>query len=174
MPLPNARIKESFKLLSFLSNLAFKEAFCISGSTYTYKDLSKHIAGIQRLLNQKKNVNTFGIIVDDNLNTYAAIFAIWFNGSSFVPLNCKNPLKRNIQIINEADLEVILISRESHNKILVEDVDKINLNDAELNHNVFLSEFVEEQLAYILYTSGSTGTPKGVQIQFRGWELSIR
>ena len=69
--------------------------------------------------------------------------------------------KRNIQIINEADLEVVLISRESHNNVLTEDVDKINLKDAEMNHNVFLNDSVEEQLAYILYTSGSTGTPKG-------------
>ena len=74
-----------------LQKFQFEEAFCISGTTYTYKNLSEHVAGIQRLLNQKKNVNTFGIIVDDNINTYAAIFAIWFNGYSFVPLNCKNP-----------------------------------------------------------------------------------
>ena len=67
----------------------------------------------------------------------------------------------------------MLISRESHNNVLTEDVDKINLKDAEMNHNVFLNDSVEEQLAYILYTSGSTGTPKGVQIQFSNLQAFI-
>ena len=156
-----------------LQKYHYKKAFHINGSIYTYKDFSEHIGGIQRLLNQKKNINTFGIVVDDNINTYAAIFAIWFSGFSFVPLNCKNPLKRNTQIINEADLAIVLISRESHKNILNKDIDTINLNDAGLNHHVSFNEVVEEKLAYILYTSGSTGAPKGVQIQFSNIQAFI-
>ena len=49
-----------------------------------------------------------GIVTGDDLGTYVAIVAALLNGSTYVPLNSKAPLARNLDIVRDADVAGIL------------------------------------------------------------------
>jgi D-alanine--poly(phosphoribitol) ligase subunit 1 len=142
------------------------KAIIVKDVTYTYSQFSVIISGIQSKLIQNDIKNTVGIIVEDDINTYAAIFAIWFNGGSYVPLNCTNPISRNNQIIKEANLETVIISSLKQKRMLNNNINVIETQNIDSISEISLNREASQSLAYILYTSGSTGTPKGVSITF--------
>ena len=154
------QIFDNFK--KFSKNNAIK----INEKNYTYFELSEIIGGIQAEINNKNIESTVGIIVENNIYTYAAIFAIWFNGNAFVPLNCTNPPERNTQIIDESNIKTVLISSSKSRDLLKNDIRVVSIYDFKNNSNIYLNKNYYNNLAYILYTSGSTGTPKGVSISF--------
>jgi len=157
---------------SFSENAATR-AFCIAGTDISYAEFSEYIAGTRKLINRKINrTNSLvGIVCFDNIETYAAIFATWFSGNYFIPLNPKHPAKRNKQIIEETGIKNI-ISVESDLKDIV-DLEKVQfLNNSGLKaaDNSLPVKTDAGQLMYILTTSGSTGVPKYVPINQKNVE----
>lgn len=77
---------------------------------YTYGQFLERINGI------RENVKTIipsdcqnvGIVVCDSIDTYASIFALWFEGKTYVPILPSAPEERNNQVIDEAGLSYIL------------------------------------------------------------------
>jgi len=141
-----------------------RNAFCISNIFYSYKELAIAISKIRksiRLLEDELEKN-IGVVTNDDLETYAAILALWFEGKAYVPLNPGTPEYRNKNIIDQADLKTIL---DSSDKTCFEELTVINtkkLEDTEIDLNPRISS--NSDLAYILFTSGTTGVPKGVPI----------
>ena len=71
-----------------------RDAFKIGDQYYTYHDLAKSISSIRRAI--KENIpeeeKLIGLVTNDDLETYASIIALWFEGKAYVPINTQFPL----------------------------------------------------------------------------------
>lgn len=154
-------------LAPILSNILDKpdlRAFCINEVFYSYRQLGDYVSKIRDAL--KKRVhgeNPIVLIANDDIETYASIFAIWLEGKCYVPLHPNQPIDRCLGIVDQISPSLILdSSEETHYSIDVALMTKPLLFEKdclELQDMCY-----DNQLAYILFTSGSTGTPKGVMI----------
>lgn len=149
--------------LEIIENFGDSYAFCIAGKFYTYRELGKNISKIRKAI-QSLNVNSknVGIVANDDIETYASIFSLWLEGFAYVPLNPLQPVERNLEIISEANINLIINSKATD---LFSPLQTIN--SSELDFDDFLlqpTSTPDNALVYILFTSGSTGKPKGVPI----------
>lgn len=155
------KLSENFR--KFPENTAFH----IQGTTFTYRQFEQRISAIQNYLlsNIPVNERYIGVMSLDDVDTYASIFALWFSGKAFVPLNPLNPLARNLGIIRQMSLKHILGAGEC-NGLDSESIqlfcDTLSLADSDSEPKIFKT--TPETDAYVLFTSGSTGKPKGVRI----------
>jgi D-alanine--poly(phosphoribitol) ligase subunit 1 len=151
------------RLLDVFESLADRNAFCIENRFFTYNDLASNVSRIRNAIRERKfNGNNIGLVVNDDIETYAAIISIWFEGYSYVPLHPNQPEVRIREIILQSEVELII---DSHGKIIHNPaiiLTSKNFSDYQASSNTCIRS--EETLAYLLYTSGSTGQPKGVQI----------
>ncbi|MCX6266780.1 MAG: AMP-binding protein [Bacteroidetes bacterium] len=149
-------------------------AFCINEQYISYRELAQHIAGVQlKITKLNPASNKIGILTDNSIETYAAILGVWISGKTFVPMNPDNPVKRNLEILSDAGITVILsrdpiVDEELRRNREIICIDALK-SDKEINFN--LSNI--EETAYILFTSGSTGKPKGVQISWKNLDAFV-
>lgn len=147
-----------------------KNALCIDEAFYTYQDLSDAIFKIRWYIqnNIAANEKLIGLVAHNDLETYASIFALWFENKGYVPVNPFAPFDRNLAIFNLAEVKTVFdVSTRSSFK---NNFDVLNTSkiDIKSNHTVLKEiPFSKDDIAYILYTSGSTGTPKGIPISFK-------
>ena len=139
-------------------------AFCIDEKHYTYSQFGRYISMIRNNLTKTDYRNTkVGLVINDDLETYASIIALWLEGKCYVPLHPNWPLERCFDICEQVDLDLILDSSETTRYKNVQVI-----KTSELEYEVDCLEpkkdIAEDELAYILFTSGSTGKPKGVPL----------
>lgn len=151
-------------LYTTFQNNSSRPFLCDDEEYYTYAQLLKSIGRIREYIrsNIAKDQITVGLLAGTDLNTYAAIFALWFEGKAYVPLLPTAPEDRNQTVIKEARLSHVLSSREFEQPLKATIVNTSNL-DAEIDSAEPVNEDLN-RIAYILFTSGTTGVPKGVQI----------
>lgn len=95
------------KLAEAIKLYSDHNAFCIDGNYYTYKDLGKKIAAIRCQLSNIEG-EYIGLVANDDLETYASIFAIWMEGKCYVPLHPLQPMARCMDIISQVGIKTIL------------------------------------------------------------------
>jgi len=138
-------------------------AFCINEQFYTYNQFAQHISKIRSALQKTEIKNSnIGLVVNDDIETYASIIAIWLEGYAYVPLHPQQPPDRSLEIINQADIELVLDSGNTILSITVPVIETAKLHFESMN--LVPETIADDSLAYILFTSGSTGKPKGVMI----------
>lgn len=139
-------------------------SFCIDGRYYTYYEFGNYIGKIRSLITQRiiKN-NNVGLVTNNDIETYASIFALWLEGYCYVPLHVKQPLDRCHNIIEQVGIDTIL---DSSKKSRYDDSLVINtsVETEDISQLIIKESISDDTLAYILFTSGSTGTPKGVTL----------
>lgn len=151
------------QFLNSIENNANRNALCIEEIFYTYNDLALCISKIRQslILENPKNKN-IGLITNNDIETYASIFALWLEGLAYVPINPAFPKNRNDKIIRQAEIQTILDSSKKQlvNSHCVINTLKLGTSETYLRPK----EVSNKELAYILFTSGTTGEPKGVPI----------
>ncbi len=163
-------------LLTMLREGGGSYAFCIDDRHYTYEQLYNAVNTIKaRIENVRRNASrkNIAVVCSDDFYTYSSLLAIWFSGSAYVPLGLHNPAERNLSILKDADIELIISTIPLDDKIysgyVVVDPSLEDISKSEL----MLPDLDDQSLAYILFTSGSTGLPKGVPITFKSLDSFI-
>jgi amino acid adenylation domain-containing protein len=150
-------------LLNSIENFGDKNALCINECFYSYNNLADHISRIRAALQNKPfSSNQVGLVANDDIHTYASIFALWLEGLAYVPLHPNQPVDRILEIIEQANIELIIDSVNERIFPGVETIDSAGLEFESLF--LHIKDTPESDLVYILFTSGSTGKPKGVPI----------
>lgn len=141
-------------------------AFYIDNTFYTYKNFAIEISKIRHtIVNTIDNSSKLiGLIVNDDIKTYAAIIALWLEGKAYVPINPEHPLERNVTILNSLGTKYVFDSSEKANFEGYTCFSSSTIG--EISIDLVPKKVLKNDLAYILFTSGSTGTPKGVPISY--------
>lgn len=151
---------------SFEQN-AIRNAFCIADKFYSYQDLLNRIIKLRSIIasNIDDTENYIGLVTNDDLETYATIFALWMEGKAYVPINPIAPEARNVSILKAINIKHVF---DSSSKLDYAGYQTYNASIFNINNVKFESiKFDESKLAYVLFTSGSTGDPKGIPISFK-------
>jgi D-alanine--poly(phosphoribitol) ligase subunit 1 len=137
-------------------------AFCINEKFYTYREMGEHISSIRSAVRDAGNKSlNVGLVANDDIETYASIFALWAEGCAYVPLHPHQPQDRSMEVISQAGIDLVINS------------DAVTFTGVKMIHSQGLErgdvqmpakKTPDDALAYILFTSGSTGKPKGVPI----------
>lgn len=151
-------------ILRSIEQFPSRNAFCFDEEHYTYAQFGQYVSKVRSQLVETNYCNTkVGLVINDDLETYASIIALWLQGDCYVPLHPGWPLERCQDICEQVELDLILDSSE---QTRYKSVQVINTSALEYDHD-FLTpkeDVSDDELAYILFTSGSTGKPKGVQL----------
>lgn len=151
------------KFLDSVFKFPNKNAFLINEVFYSYAELWDRISIIRSGIRQMElDYKILGIVAHDDIETYASIFAVWFEGLAYVPLHPKQPMDRNLEIIKQAGIQKVLDANleSDYSSELVVKTKEFSIKQKKTE----IITVSEDDLAYILFTSGSTGKPKGVQI----------
>lgn len=150
-------------LLSTLSVCRSKNAFCINEKFYTYEDFVINISKVRSKLQEHSYSSKYiGLVANDDIETYASIFAIWFEGLSYVPIQPKHPQKRNMEILENAGIDLLIDSSSNSVYPVAYTIRSKHILFKGLN--LIPNRVKDSEIAYILFTSGSTGKPKGVPV----------
>lgn len=152
-------------------------AIVARGQQYSYRGFASIAESVRRVLEASKLVGAcrVGVLTSDGILPYAALLAILANGSTYVPINPKNPVSRNRAIIRDASISGLIVESSSVPASaayggllddLPDKIDVISVAPDECDECSVLGNYPRshETPAYLLFTSGSTGRPKGVPI----------
>jgi len=147
-----------------------REAFCLQDEKYSYREFFQFVNGCRQLLESQpgfKPQMPVGVLCHENVETYAAVFAVWFSGGIFVPLNPEMPVAANRELIRKFQLKYVIEPVENNNPAQFEGAKVLENKNlvSEKNHPLF--KWKENHTLYILNTSGSTGTPKNVPVSLK-------
>ena len=157
----NSSIISRFAMIA--SRFSDRNAFCINENHYSYGEFWNLVSKLRTQLRAFEITNKkLGLVFNDDLMTYASIFACWMEGMTYVPLHPKQPLPRNLEVISQAELKFVLDSNLDRAFETVTVIDTNAAETLELTTDIINAD--DNDLAYILFTSGSTGKPKGVPI----------
>ena len=150
-------------LLICTKQYADNNAFHINNVFYSYRRFAETVSKIRDAVkNLKKEEVNIGLVANDDLETYAAIISLWLEGKCYVPVNPDTPRERNINVLKQADIAVIIDSSPEplfSNLIVIKSRELI-FKEIDLT----AKDVSGEALAYIFFTSGTTGIPKGVPV----------
>jgi len=151
-------------ILSMIDRFPGKNAFCISENFYTYSQFGQCISRIRPVIKDlSRDERHIGLVANDDIETYASIFALWLEGKAYVPLHPNQPLDRCEEIIKQININTVLDSGET-TRFLKNNVIKTSALAYEKDLLTNDVNSGDDHLAYVLFTSGSTGTPKGVTL----------
>jgi len=170
-------------------------AIVFDDQEYTYQQLNNKANQLARVI---RNNDTIALMLERSLEMPVSILGSLKSGGAYLPIDPHGPENRAIDIIREAEPEVIITQEkfvDQVNNILavnggisqvifIDSKQSIPLADKEVQSITAQEIEQEEQTnlkidikaddpAYIIYTSGSTGKPKGVVVNQTGIFNSI-
>lgn len=136
----------------------------------SYLDLhikTNKVANYLQSIGVHRNIQV-GVCCNRSIETIVAILAINKAGGTYVPLEPNQPTERLSDIVNNAELQMIIAeekySRLFNEKITIKKLDDIFLASEDFSCNTPSIVNKSSDLVYMIYTSGTTGKPKGVMI----------
>jgi amino acid adenylation domain-containing protein len=116
---------------------------------------------------------TVGVLAEKGYFQMLAATAIMKAGTAYVPMNVEWPLGRIGEVLAQAGVRTVLMSRAQYERAqgrLPGNLRLLVIEDllTALPAKGALPEVAPDDVAYVVFTSGSTGKPKGVTISHRG------
>ncbi|CDL79304.1 non-ribosomal peptide synthetase [Xenorhabdus cabanillasii] len=114
------------------------------------------------------------LYLDRGVDYLAALLAVFKLGAAFVPFNPEQNMIRNAQMIQSAEIKLILASPTYAEKVAIfsNDIFILTLQREALKSMPsfwpYSPSWVPDAMAYMIFTSGSTGTPKGAMVTHQG------
>ncbi|KAJ3018571.1 hypothetical protein HKX48_002804 [Thoreauomyces humboldtii] len=148
-----------------------------NGTSMTYAEMNARANKIARYLvayGAESNL-PIALCLDRSMDMIISILAVVKAGGAYLPLDPANPRERNLSIIEDANVKIILLNEENApvfeglgGRVQVIAVDSAEQPWKEQSgENVQVNDLLPSSLCYVLFTSGSTGKPKGVMIEHR-------
>ncbi|PQQ37392.1 hypothetical protein C6H68_13555 [Photorhabdus luminescens] len=143
----------------------------------TYQQILSYALQIKETLAEasSRSVKPVAVYMEKSWQQIVAVLAVQLNHQPYLPLAAGQPLARVRTIIETAQCEVMLVSRDAYSamrdnfpslKMVI--VDELTQSLRTSEPPVLLPEPGDSELsAYIIFTSGSTGIPKGVEVSHR-------
>ena len=135
---------------------------------YTYAKLLSVAEQVATGIHEQGTKNTFvGVCLKRGFSQVAAILGVLLSGKAYVPIDPKWPAARCDEMLNIADIDLLVSDSDTATAILMPNLPVI-LTDQLINDDD--SRFIEQSgvhgddPVYMIFTSGSTGRPKGVVI----------
>ena len=95
-------------ILSMIDRFPGKNAFCISETFCTYSQFGQCISRIRSVIRGlSRDERHIGLVANDDIETYASIFALWLEGKAYVPLHPNQPLGRCEEIIKLININTV-------------------------------------------------------------------
>jgi D-alanine--poly(phosphoribitol) ligase subunit 1 len=144
-------------------------AFFIQKESFTYLEFAQRVSAIRKILRKtlgKKKQQVVGVATWDSIASYAAIYALWFEGHVFLPISPRNPASRNKSIVEQAECNYVLTAQEIPVSMLnLDGLEVIETGSLTANKTDLVPVSSDPaDLLYLIFTSGSTGIPKGVML----------
>ncbi|MFP4731383.1 amino acid adenylation domain-containing protein [Pasteurella multocida] len=143
----------------------------------TYQRLLSYSLQIKETLDATgcSSTKPVAVYMEKSWQQIAAVLAVQLNHQPYLPLAVGQPLARVQTIIDTAQCELMLVSKDTYStmqdnfpalKIVV--VDELTQSLCSNKPPVLLPAPGDSELsAYVIFTSGSTGIPKGVEVSHR-------
>ena len=149
-------------------------AIFVDDRSYTYGELNGLCSAMCDLLKAHgiKKGDRIGIFTENNIYAYASLLGILSCGACYVPLNYDNPVERNMGIIADAGIKVLLYTEKEDKarELSISPGTECRPLNNRVTPNPGKLDPVDQMhadLCYLLFTSGTTGKPKGVPIYHR-------
>ncbi|UZJ34144.1 AMP-binding protein [Streptomyces endophytica] len=148
-----------------------------TGRTHTYGELTEQTRTLAlRLrgeLTEPAGERLVGVLAEKGYGQVLATAAVMKAGLGYLPLHVDWPAGRVTEILHQAGVRTLLVSRAQYERADVRALDARllvieDLLDQRPDPVDTLPEVHPDDVAYVIFTSGSTGRPKGVTISHRG------
>jgi amino acid adenylation domain-containing protein/thioester reductase-like protein len=134
----------------------------------TYEDLGKQSAAIGQVLMKEgvKSGDTVGLCMGRSVSTIIIMMGILRAGAAYAPMDPSSPLERISQIIQRADIQILVTEEKLLDKF--KDINAMIITPKHFENAKCPKDWQKDtkvetsQPVYFMFTSGSTGTPKGV------------